>query len=253
MSQSISTEINSEQAAKTYTENFEAEGKAIEAMYATPETSNKEGTKPTEQSNKADVKEGEKDTSKASVTEGYETADAGDSTGYGEGGEKPAAESKSEEPKLEYDLSLDGLKEEDAAEMKKFLIDKKVPKEIAERLVQEKKAQVDAVDKFLADAKKQAEVKLVETRKQWVKELKEDKDFGGDRFKTSLSEVDAIVNKFLPNTKKLLTESGGMLPPSVMRDIHALHKVLMGTESNVMGTAAKPNASQENFLDDLYK
>ncbi len=56
----------------------------------------------------------------------------------------------------------------------------------------------------------------------------------------------------------MLTEKGGMLPPSTMKDFHNVAKKLFETESFVQGDVPGASETQQSgnewkFLDEMYK
>ncbi len=104
-------------------------------------------------------------------------------------------------------------------------------------------AQWDADDKAAAQAQRSA----------WKKELLDDPTFGGDNFDINVDKVDKVLNNLMPNTKKVLTERGNMLPPYIMRDLLEVSKALNPTTTLVNGDPSEPVAKEEgNFLDSMY-
>lgn len=100
--------------------------------------------------------------------------------------------------------------------------------------------------------------KLGKDRVQQVKvdnwnELKNDADFGGENFDKNLDSVEKLMDTYLVNTKKLLTDKGGMLPPYMMKDLLVLHKTLNPTTSLVLGDASKPVEKKEDSALDFYE
>ena len=93
-----------------------------------------------------------------------------------------------------------------------------------------------------------------EIRSGWMTELKSDPEFGGENFDLNVDKAEKVLEKYLPNLKKALTERGNMMPPYIMRDLLSLSKTLNPTTDLVGGDPSKPVKKEEgNFLDDLYK
>jgi hypothetical protein len=118
------------------------------------------------------------------------------------------------------------------------------------------KEQVSAYIKLTKDedaefAKTQAEA-VTATRKAWKQELMSDPEFGGEHFDKNVDRVEKVLNN-MPNTKKMLTEKGGVLPPYLMKDLLSLAKTLNPTVPLVMGEAPAPDEeSDDDFLNDMY-
>lgn len=120
------------------------------------------------------------------------------------------------------------------------------------------KDQVEAYVKFQAaedeKALKAHEQRVKEQRKQWKEELKTDKEFAGekgDQFDKSVLKVNQLLEK-MPNTKKVLTDKGGMLPPYLMKDFLALAKALNPTQKFEGGEPPAPAEEPKNWMDEFY-
>lgn len=117
------------------------------------------------------------------------------------------------------------------------------------------KVQLDAYVKMTKDedaafVKSQEEAK-VNQRKVWKEELQADTEFGKD-FVKNVDRVEKVLQNNMPNTKKMLTEKGGVLPPYIMKDLLSIAKALNPTTSLVSGEAPAPAQDDSNFLDDMY-
>ena len=55
----------------------------------------------------------------------------------------------------------------------------------------------------------------------------------------------------MPDTKKVLTERKGMLPPTLMRDLRRVYDALNPVTNFVPGEPHEPK-EEKHFLDDLY-
>lgn len=172
-------------------------------------------------------------------------------TGYGEEEEKKDEElpkkdeEKPSDEKKELEEILkdtDGINKE---KVTKFALDNKLSKD-----------QVLAYVKFVKDEESaivQAEQEALKTqRSQWKQELLKDPEFGGENFDKNVDRVEKVLENFMPNIKKMLTEKGGMLPPYIMRDFLSLAKALNPNTNFVGGEAREVEKNDSNFLDEMY-
>lgn len=118
------------------------------------------------------------------------------------------------------------------------------------------KAQLDAYVKMTKDEDaayvKQQEESRKTQRKVWKEELMKDPEFGGDNFDKNVDRVERLLEN-MPNTKKVLTEKGTMLPPYIMKDFLSLAKALNPTTTLVVGDAPAPKEEEGDFYAELYK
>jgi hypothetical protein len=169
----------------------------------------------------------------------------------------PVADKKAADaPKDEFEIAEPGdLVPEEVAQLKAFVKENKVPKEIAEALVKQRKAEVVQFKEMVEKQKKAREANELKQKREWYDELKNDPDFGKEKFDQNRKTVDKVLANFLPNLKKKLTDSKGMLPPYVMRDLAKLGKHLYSTESLVEGdppTKPDDNKGEKNNPLDFY-
>lgn len=186
----------------------------------------------------------------AAPASGYEAPPPGESTGYkpAEGDKLPTEES-TEPAKSEALFDESGLSKDQIIGIKNFVAANKLSKEATQEyvaLAKGFKAQQEAYEKDRAAKIEQNAQKM---KSDWFNELKQDKEFGGQNFDTSLKKVDVVLDRFFPNTKKDLTTKKGMLPPSIMRDLQSLHKALLGSE----GTLVTPNTVGAEEGDEFTK
>lgn len=166
--------------------------------------------------------------------------------------EDPAKSKETTETKVE--VNVEGLSEDSAKLVKDFAATHKLSKEAADAFASVLKTQTGLVEQFKSQQAQMVEKARSEQKINWYNELKGDKDFGGENFNTNLKRVDTILEKFLPNTKNLLTSRKSMLPPSIMKDLHGLHKVLLGSDPMVNGDSPSvQNNDDINFLNNFYK
>lgn len=177
-------------------------------------------------------------------------------TGYGD---EPKEEPKKEEPKADpetdegkleasMDESLGELPEDyDKESIKKFALDNKFSPD-------QLKAYVEMAKSEEAQAVEDNESQVKAQRSSWHKELKDDPEFGGENFVKNVDRVEKVLQNHLPETKKVLTDRGTMLPPYIMRDLLGIAKTLNPTTELVNGDPSKPVAKENgNFLDNMYQ
>lgn len=132
----------------------------------------------------------------------------------------------------------------------------KLPKEAQQALVDIRKNYLAQQAVEQANHQKQVEAQVTKLKSDWFNELKNDKDFGGSNFDANTKMVNKFINDFMPNTKKMLTEKGGMLPPNTMRDFHSVAKKLYETEGFVQGDGSGASETKPTdkwkFLGDMY-
>lgn len=197
----------------------------------------------------------------ASVNSGYDTLPPPpNAAGYVDPNAAPPAPAAPVTPPApgEFKVEVD-LKDFDDTDKKLFAeqFEKyKLPKDAQQALVDIRKTYLDQQKVEQANYEKQKEAQITKLKSDWFNELKNDKDFGGSNFDANTKMVNKFINDFMPNTKKMLTEKGGMLPPNTMRDFHAVAKKLYETEGFVQGDGSsasetKPN-DQWKFLGDMY-
>lgn len=181
-------------------------------------------------------------------------------TGYGEPEEVvPPAEVVPPVEKTPEELTAEEKAEKELVEAVKDLSDNYNKEEI-KKFAKEHKLTVDQVKAYVKLQKGQDAAFLVAEqtrvkaqRSTWNNELKTDAEFGGANFDTNLDKVEKLMEKFMPDTKKVLTEKGGMLPPYFMKDFLRLAKAMNPTSKFVGGNAPAPKEEEKSFLEDLYQ
>lgn len=148
------------------------------------------------------------------------------------------------------DLDVKGLAEKDSAKVMEFAKKNSLSKEAAQALVDMKKAEFkeakDAADAF----QKQMNDERVRIKKEWYQELKNDPNFGGDKFDFNVKQVGKLMSDFMPETKKILTKKGTMLPPYVMKDFAKLAGKLYESENLVHGGGGGSGDNKNEKVDD---
>lgn len=184
-------------------------------------------------------------------------------TGYGKKPEESSIPKPTETPPVEGKKDEVPATDEEKIKLELAEVVKTLPESFDKELVTKfatenkfTKEQLEAYVKFAAEdvaAKEAQHQELVKTtRAKWEKELKEDPDFGGENFDLNLDRAEKVLEKYLVNTKKELTERGSMLPPYIMRDLYALSKVLNPKAPLVVGEA-NTVVDERSHLDILYK
>lgn len=179
-------------------------------------------------------------------------------TGY----ETPAADDKGQEPP-KADPATAGT---DAEKIKKEIGD--IVKELPEGIDKDKVSKF-ALDNKLSSDQMKAYASLVkeentkfvadqETFKKaqrltWYNDLKADPDFGGQKFDENIAVAGKMLGKLLPNTKKVLTERGSMLPPYLMKDLAKLEDMFNPKTSFEGGQPPVNESDDSDFLSDMYK
>ncbi len=179
-------------------------------------------------------------------------------TGY-EAEPKPIEEEKPVDPPAvevpdELDPLLKDLPKDESGRIKDFAKKNGLSKE-------QVTAYADVRKKEFADAKvaqakyeKDMENAKLKVRADWHAELKSDAVFGGEKFQHSVSRVNKVLEEFMPQTKKALTDNSGMLPPYVMRDLAKLADHLYPVEKLVTGDPASEGEKEEKDSPlDFYK
>ncbi len=174
------------------------------------------------------------------------------STGYGKEETPPVEPPKEETPPANADEEKlkEHLKELPESINKekvlKFATDNKMTPE-----------QLKAYTDFVKEDHKNAELANQEfvkaERTKWKTELTTDPEFGGENFDKNVDRVEKVLEKYMPNMKKMLTERGSMLPPYIMRDFLALSKILNPVSPLVTGDPGKAEDKGKNFLEDMYQ
>jgi len=225
-----------------------------------PSTSESDKTKVDEKDKKVEddkSKDGEGDKTKNDEKEITKKA-----TGYGDDENKDSGEkdknktpedkekvpdTDEEKVKKEIEETLKNLPENfDKNKVSEFVSKNKMTKEQVQAYVDFVKSEMQANE----TAQKQA---IEKQRSEWFSELKNDPEFGGENFKLNVDRVEKVLENYFPNTKKVLTERGTMLPPYVMRDYLALWKQLNPATIVVNGEPPKVEEPEKNFLDEMYQ
>jgi len=151
-------------------------------------------------------------------------------TGYGK---EPPKVLPPEPPKVDlgYELEVKDLEPGMGQIIKDFAKKNNLTKEVAQAFVELKKSELKSFkDQQIAFQKNQEDL-ITQTKASWDKELRDHPNFGGDNFSKSVLKVEKILSEHMPETKKILTEKGSMLPPYVMRDFAKLASHLYDSEN----------------------
>lgn len=164
----------------------------------------------------------------------------------------PVEEKKKDDvPALDYKIEVADLHADEIKLVEELAKTHKLTKEQATAVAEMRKADISAMNsiesKRLADQKTQ----VANLRSGWKTELQNDKVFGGANFAHSMKQAGTVLEKFFPETKKMLDEKKGMLPPSTMRDLQGIHKVLFATEPLIEGDKSS-NSNSKDPWDTFY-
>lgn len=95
---------------------------------------------------------------------------------------------------------------------------------------------------------------------KWYKELKDDPVFGGGKFELNVVRADKILDQYIPELKKRLTDAKGMLPPDLMRglariadDLYPDDKLVQGDPPPVEGKDGKGGKDEKADPLDFYR
>ena len=210
---------------------------------------------------KADDKPEQTETPKQDEKKPVEKSSTGylDENGEPKSEEKPKEDppKKEEPPKTEEkpgegeellkDVKFEGVNDEDKKTLSDFIKTHKLPKEAAQAMVDLRKTESEKIKAFAAEHDKKMKDLEAEVKRGWIKELKEDKDFGGTNFAHSIKAAEKVMSEFLPNTKIKLTGADKMVPPYLMKDLAALHKKLYSKEKfDSNGNNPTPDSDDNN-------
>lgn len=193
-------------------------------------------------------------------------------TGYGdeeEPEEKPAEktaeelakEKEDEENKTDEEKATDKAAKEVKENIKKHIdeLPDSVSKEAVTKFAEENGLNDKQVEAYVKLAKSdndslvtERENAVKEQRKAWKSELEGDAEFGGENFVKNVDRVEKVLDKYMPDTKKVLTERGTMLPPYIMRDFLKLDKILNPTTKLTTGEPPAVKKEEVSLLDELY-
>lgn len=240
--------------ATTTTNSTEAQGQStgtIEQMYGETQTTQQTQATQTQQATKTEA-------GKEGTASGYEAPPAGTGSGYTDPTKDQQQQQTTETTQSKAEFDETGLSPEAIKEIKDFAAANKLSKEATEQYAKVIKGQAGLIENFKKEQEKIVNDARLKQRNEWYNQLKSDKDFGGDQFEANIKRVDTILEKFMPNTKNMLTSRKAMLPPDVMKDLHGLFKVLLGSDDKFVNgnTTADADAGlneDEKFLKNYYK
>lgn len=185
-------------------------------------------------------------------------------TGYEKEIPKPAEDKKPDEEKPTEDKKPDEeFTKEKAVELLGDLGDNYDVESISEFAIENNfsKEQLEAYVGFVKSQDdintKSQENAILEQRASWKQELKDDKDFSGQNgedFMKNVDQVEKVLNNMMPNTRKILTDRGTMLPPYIMRDLLNVHRIINPKSKLINGDPSTPIKKEKgNFLDEMYE
>lgn len=157
-------------------------------------------------------------------------------------------------PATDLDKQLEGLNKSFAEQVKKQITDLGLEGEARTKYIALKhQEQKDAIDWGKNQAAREKQEDQVR-RQSWHKELKEDPAFGGDKFSVNITRSEKILDEYLPELKKELTDAKQILRPSVMRGLARLADQLYPDRKMVQGdppAADDKGADKDKPIDPL--
>ena len=180
-------------------------------------------------------------------------------TGYGaeppleqeEEKKDPPAEKKESEIKLDYEVDAKGLDLSEVDRIKKFAKDHALPQAATQALLNARKSEIETLNKQTEEYKKKLEKEKKDIKSKWDKELRSDKEFGGENFAHNVHQVDKVLQDLMPEAKKELTERGLMLAPYFMKGLLRVAKSVYAKENFVQGDPAKDDSADDKPVDPL--
>lgn len=182
-------------------------------------------------------------------------------TGYEDKKVETGYEDKSEEEDTK--VEDDKVEDEKPNEIEALLKDlpENIDKEKVSKFATEHKLTKEQVEAYVnltkednANLEKNREAQVKATRKAWKEELFEDASFGEgsqETFDKNRHNAEQILNNHMINTKKVLTDTGGMLPPYIMKDLLKVHNILNPKTKLVDGDPGKVE-KEKPFLETMY-
>jgi len=186
-------------------------------------------------------------------------------TGYNEDAPKPPDEKpkedppadppKTDDPPKDVELTnVEGLLPNELEGIKTFAKKHGVTQEVAQALVDLKQDEIKKLDDALEAGKVEQKANVERIKGEWHKELKDDPDFGGEKFASSIKKAEKVIEEYMPNLKKELTKHSRMLPPYVMRDLAKLAEHLYTNKPMVKGEPMVPGQNEaESTKDDALE
>lgn len=151
---------------------------------------------------------------------------------------------------LGFEVNDDGIPKEESAKLKEFLKKHGASKELAQALLDQRKSELQSAEASRVQAEQEAKAQKSRVEAQWHKELKDDPTFGGEKFAHNILRAEKVVEEFMPDLKKRLTETKAMLPPYVMRGLANVGNHLYETPSLVQGDPVNANPEDAKGEDD---
>lgn len=208
----------------------------------TPGDTNTQSTQDNKTTETSGTTEQESNTSSTKSAENKEA----DITGYGD---KPADESKplegdkSADEAKPLELDLKGLPEDFGKTIQDIAKNHSFTKEQAQALI-------DAQVKRNSDQEAAFKTTQKEIYSKWEKELKEDPDFGGEKFAANVHSVNKLLSENFPSITKSLTGTGKRLSPTFMKELKSLADKFYGETQHTEGVRSQQQAAHNPW--DVY-
>lgn len=173
-------------------------------------------------------------------------------TGYGDEPPKvddppPKENEPPKDPPTDLEKKLEGLHKSFAERVKAQITDLGLEGDKLDKFIALKKQeQKDAEDygkKQAAEFTRQEQIR----KAGWHKELKEDPVFGKEKYPVNIARSEKVLDEYLPELKKELTDAKQVLRPSVMRGLARLADQLYPDDKMVQGDP--PGAEDDKEAD----
>ena len=157
--------------------------------------------------------------------------------------------------KLDFELDDSKLPQEDSKVIRAIIKEEGLTEKQAKRLVAARAAEVAEFEKSNQDFEAEQDRLLKAKRREWDAELRNDPDFGKEKFGHNVKLVDKVLKDFGSEFEKALTDSNGVMPPYLMRMVARVGAKLYSTPNLEVGNPPPPPPVAENPDDhlDFYK
>lgn len=149
-------------------------------------------------------------------------------------------------PPTELEKKLEGLKGSFAEETKKIITEMKLEGESLDKFISFRMAEQKSFEDWAVKSQNENARQDKLRRHKWQEELKSDTVFGGDKYLINITRTNKILDEYLPELKKELTEAKQMLRPSVMRGLMRLADQMYPDRKLVQGDPPPPPEDKKN-------
>lgn len=158
----------------------------------------------------------------------------------------PPTDPPKEEIKLDFDLDTSKLPKEDAEAIRTLAKEEGLTEKQAKRLVTVREKEIADYTKANQEFEAEQKRRIQKTHNEWDAELRNDPDFGKEKFGHNVKLVDKVMKDFGSEFEKVLTERKGMMPPYIMRMLARVGAKLYATPNLDVGDPPPPPTEPEN-------